>query len=66
AKLYTTWKRLTKLSERVYVDSGASTPNLRSLLAYLSPLSGDTLEVQLGDPDSHLAHLIRLKVLADE
>ncbi|MGJ3253752.1 MAG: hypothetical protein ACFE0J_21850, partial [Elainellaceae cyanobacterium] len=42
AKLYTTWKRLTKLSERVYVDSGASTPNLRSLLAYLSPLSGDT------------------------
>ncbi|HHP7244445.1 MAG TPA: hypothetical protein ACFE0H_07140, partial [Elainellaceae cyanobacterium] len=66
AKLYTTWKRLTKLSERVYVDSGASTPHLRSLLAYLSPLSGDTLEVQLGDPDSPTARLIRLKVLADE
>ncbi|MGJ3249202.1 MAG: hypothetical protein ACFE0I_24395 [Elainellaceae cyanobacterium] len=66
AKLYTTWKRLTKLSERVYVDSGASTPNLRSLLAYLSPLSGDTLEAQLGDPDSPMARLIRLKVLTDE
>lgn len=35
-KLFTTWKRLNQLSERVYLDSGASTPYLRSLLSYLT------------------------------
>lgn len=48
-KLYTTWKRLNSLLERLYLDSGASTPHLRSLLSCLSPLSGEVIEVQLGD-----------------
>lgn len=64
AKLYTTWKRLNQLAERVYLDSGSSTPNLRSLLAYLAPLSSDTLEVNLGEAD--YSRTIRLKVLADD
>ena len=66
AKLYTAWQRVNKLSERVYVDSGASTPNLRSLLAHLEPLSTETLEVQLGDPGSPLSRTIRLKILPEE
>jgi hypothetical protein len=66
AKLYTTWKRLNSLAERVYLDSGASTPHLRSLLSCLSPLSGDILELELGDPDGSFSRTIRLKVLSEE
>ncbi|HIK43122.1 hypothetical protein [Thermoleptolyngbya sp. M55_K2018_002] len=66
AKLYTTWRRIVSLSERVYLDSGSSTPNLRSLLAYLTPLSGEILELQLGDPASGTSRRIRLKVMAEE
>jgi hypothetical protein len=52
SKLYATWKRLNGLTERLYVDSGASTPHLRSLLSSLECLSGDTVEVQLGSDES--------------
>jgi hypothetical protein len=48
AKLYTTWKRIGSLADRLYVDTGASTPNLRSLLGCLEPLAGEVMEVQLG------------------
>ncbi|NJN87261.1 MAG: hypothetical protein HC881_14365 [Leptolyngbyaceae cyanobacterium SL_7_1] len=65
AKLFTTWKRLNTLSERVYLDSGASTPKLRSLLAQLSPLSSQLLELQLGDPDSAFSRPIRLQILTE-
>ncbi len=66
AKLYTAWHRLEKLSERVFVDSGASTPHLRQLLAQLAPLTGATLTVQLGDPDSTLSQTIRLRILPSD
>jgi hypothetical protein len=66
AKLYTTWKRLNTLAERVYLDSGASTPNLRLLLDYLTPLTNEQLEVSLGDPDSNFARTIRLRLLPEE
>lgn len=65
-KLYTAWKRINKLSDRVYVDSGESTPHLRSLLNALSPLCSELIEVQLGDVSSANARQIRLKVLPDE
>ncbi len=65
-KLYTTWKRLNNLSERVYLDSGTSTPHLRSLLAHLTPLTNQTVEVNLGDPNSNFSRLIRLQILADD
>jgi hypothetical protein len=65
-KLYTTWKRLNSLAERVYLDSGASTPHLRALLAHLAPLSNEILEVSLGDPNSNFSRLIRLQILSDE
>jgi hypothetical protein len=65
-RLYTTWRRLNQLSERVYVDSGASTPHLRSLLNYLSPLTSALLEVDFGDPNSSFARQIRVQVLSDD
>ncbi|MEL6248966.1 MAG: hypothetical protein AAFN18_10990 [Cyanobacteria bacterium J06554_6] len=64
-KLYTAWRRLNKLSERVYVDSGESTPHLRSLLAGLDPLASELIEVQLGSAESSLSKMVRLKVLPD-
>ena len=48
AKLYTTWKRVGSLADRLYVDTGASTPNLRSLLGCLEPLASEVMEIQLG------------------
>jgi hypothetical protein len=66
AKLFTTWKRLTGLAERVYLDSGSSTPNLRSLLAYLNCLSTETLELNLGDPTGGgFSQTIRLRILKE-
>lgn len=65
AKLYTTWKRLNKLAERVYVDSGASTPNLRSLLNALAPLTSEIVEIQLGDAESPLSRTVRWRLLDD-
>ena len=65
-KLYTAWKKIKDLSDRVYVDSGASTPHLRSLLSHLTPLTGDLIRVQLGDPNSPLSRTVRLQVLPDE
>jgi hypothetical protein len=47
AKLYTTWKRIGSLADRLYVDTGASTPNLRSLLGCLENLTGEVIEVDL-------------------
>jgi hypothetical protein len=66
AKLYNTWNRLNKLAERVFVDSGASTPNLRELLARLDPLSSTTLTVQIGEAESPLSHQVRLKILPSD
>lgn len=60
AKLFTAWKQVSRLAERVYVDSGASTPNLRSLLDQISPLGQQTIHIQLGDPTSPLSQTIRI------
>lgn len=66
AKLYTTWKRLNSLAERVYLDSGSSTPHLRTLLSCLAPLSSEILEVNIGEPSGIYSRTIRLRVLGDE
>lgn len=65
AKLYTAWKRLNKLAERVYVDSGESTPQLRMLLSALAPLTNQIIEIQLGSANSPSTKTIRLQVLDD-
>jgi hypothetical protein len=58
AKLYNTWKKIGSLADRLYVDTGASTPNLRSLLNCLEQLGGEVVEVQLGSGE----RTIRLQI----
>jgi hypothetical protein len=62
-KFYLTWKRLGNLNDRLYVDTGASTPNLRSLIACVERLSGEILEVPLDDEGENS---IRLRVMTQD
>lgn len=63
AKLYTTWKRVNTLSDKLYEETGASTPNLRSVLKSLERLSSDSIEFYFGDPKGeNFSHTIRLKL----
>ncbi len=61
-KFYLTWKRLGSLVDRLYVDTGASTPNLRSLIASVERLSSEIVEVPLDDGDNS----IRLRIMTGE
>ena len=61
-KLYTTWKRLGSLSDRLYVDTGASNPHLRSMLTSLESLSGEVIEVQLDEAGEKT---VRLRLMTD-
>jgi hypothetical protein len=63
ARLYGTWKRLGNLADRLYVDTGASSPHLRSLLTALELLTGEVLEVSL---DEGGERTVRLKILPIE
>lgn len=57
-RLYTIWKRLGGLADRLYVDTGASTPHLRLLLGCLDNLSGQVIEVPIGNEQT-----VRLQVI---
>ncbi|MDP6193905.1 MAG: hypothetical protein AB8A46_06845 [Prochlorococcus sp.] len=48
-KLHTAWRRLGGLQERLWVESGSSTPYLRDVLGVLQSLSGATMRVSLGE-----------------
>ena len=48
-KLHTSWRLLGGLHERLWLESGSSTPYLRSLLQGLESLSGSNLRVSLGE-----------------
>ena len=61
-KLYTTWKRVGSLSDRLYVDTGASNPHLRSMLTSLESLSGEVIEVQLDEAGEKT---VRLRVMSE-
>jgi hypothetical protein len=62
AKLYTTWKRMGSLADRLYVDTGASSPHLRSLLTVLEVLTNDIIEVKLDEAGEQQ---VRLKVMTE-
>ena len=61
-KLYTTWKRLGNLSDRLYVDTGAGNPGLRSLINCLERLSGEEIEVPLDEVGEKT---IRIRIFSD-
>lgn len=62
AKLYSSWKRVGNLSERLFVDTGASTPHLRHLLGCLDKLSSNVIEMSLNDLNNQT---VRLQILSD-
>lgn len=57
ARLYTTWQRVSQLSNRLYTECGASTPHLRALLEALDLLSGDMVQIDLA------GKVVRLHIL---
>ena len=61
-KLYTTWKRMGNLADRLYVETGASNPQLRSLLTCLDTLTNETIEVYLDEGGDRL---VRLKIMSE-
>ncbi len=61
-KLYTTWKRLGNLADRLYVDTGASNPHLRSLISALETLTNDVIEVNLDEAGERM---VRLKMMTE-
>lgn len=61
-KLYTTWKRLAGIADRLYVDTGASTPNLRSLITCIERITGSIIEVPLDDSGERT---VRLQILTE-
>jgi hypothetical protein len=63
AKLYMTWKRVGNLADRLYVDTGASTPHLRSLLDSIEPLGSQVMSVNLGSPSDRT---VRLQIQEEE
>lgn len=63
ARLHGTWRKMNQLSERLYVDTGASTPHLRGLLSHLDRLCAETIEITIGDPSNDgYSRTIRLTI----
>ncbi len=62
-KLYTTWKKLGSLADRLYVETGASNPHLRSLLTCLERLTSEVIEVHLDEVGENI---VRLRVISEE
>ncbi len=48
-RLHNSWKKLGGLQERIWLESGSSTPYLRELLDVLQNLSGSTMRVSMGE-----------------
>ena len=48
-KFHSAWRRLNGLYERLWVESGSSTPYLRDVLNILQTLTGSTMRVSLGE-----------------
>jgi hypothetical protein len=62
-KLYTNWKKLGSFADRLYVETGASNPHLRSLLSCLEKLTSEAIEVRL---DEGGEKIIRLRITTEE
>ncbi len=62
-KLYTLWKKVGSIADRLYVETGSSSPNLRSLLSCLERLTSEVIEVKL---DEGGETLVRLRVMTED
>ncbi len=61
AKLYAVWKRARRLADRLYLDTGASTPHLRDMLASLETLTGEIVRLQLSSTESTRAIALHVR-----
>jgi hypothetical protein len=61
-KTYSSWKRVRDLADRLWVDSGASTPHLRNLISCLGTLSSEQVSVPLAGGGDRV---VRLQVLEE-
>ena len=59
-KTYSSWKRVRDLADRLWVDSGASTPHLRNLISCLGTLSSELVSVPLSGGGDRV---VRLQIL---
>ncbi len=48
-RLHTAWRRLDSLYEKLWLESGSSTPHLRNVLNALQTLTGATMRISLGE-----------------
>ena len=62
-RLYASWSRLCDLHERLWLESGSSTPHLRILLDAIGTLAGATLRVSLGELSG--GKRLRLQIVED-
>jgi hypothetical protein len=62
-KFYTNWKKLGSVADRLYVETGASTPHLRSLLSCLEKLTSEVIELRLDEAGEKM---LRLRFLSEE
>lgn len=62
-KLYTLWKKVGSIADRLYVETGASTPNLRSLLSCLEKLTSEVVEIRLDDAGEKT---LRLRIMTED
>jgi len=61
AKLYAAWKRARRLADRLYLDTGASAPHLRDMLASLETLTGEIVRLQLSSTESTRAIALHVR-----
>lgn len=54
---YRAKSKISNLADILYVDTGASTPNLRSHLGCVEPLGGEVMEIKLSGATEHTIRL---------
>ncbi len=62
-KLYTLWKKVGSIADRLYVETGTSSPNLRSLLSCLEKLTSEVVEIRLDDAGEKT---LRLRIMTED
>ena len=62
-KLHNAWGLMSSLQEKLWIDSGSSTPHLREVLSGLQNLSGGTMRISLGEISG--GKTIRLQIVEE-
>ncbi len=63
-RLHTAWRKLGDIHERLWLESGSSTPYLRKVLDALAVLSGSSMKVSLGELSG--GKKIRLQIVEEQ